>query len=701
MTTKKINADAKVFVPSWLPKPEPSAVSDVVKQAAIKSPAETKLASDEAPIVAAQSLLTKENGDKPTVTVPSGVAKAPAPSVWGSKPLDAVKKAAPIMPQPHKQQPQQKQEQQRAPSGSKPNQKHEVAQRQQGHGGRDGGRSNGRQNSDRSVKTNEQGSEVKRQQQPHTGRGSKDVHDRSNGGGGGGGGSDVPPANTWAALAASKGGVKADERGQTNIVKEKGNERNNNPPVTVSSWARAAAFKPSTDAIAAKPGTAGITAKSEMKDKSSNRRQPPSATIVDGGHRKQQQQPRGGNNVGGDENNTDWSRAKAVPLDLLTYGEGKSDTEKLVIRIDVEDLLALRMNYLAPPSSWESEDATKPPTACLWDSPTRISDIEEAYNAPRIGGDVSQREMAKQGGGRSQSTHNDTAPALEDCKPLEVNDETRWKAKVMEGDKEVLSEEADSSEEILRKAMLILNKLSLTKFDKLSDEFINSGIGRDITCLTGAVNLIVNYAQQQQHFSKMYARLCLKLAYSPMEGIDDGSKKGKTFKNILLRRCQTEFETNTSTKIKEATEGMTDKEQIEYHSNLIKKNYLGHVGFIGELYKGEMISIKIMLFCLSALLLGDSEESSADDIDEEKIACFTKLMTLIGSSLEQQSEYMKTNGKAEAAISLADCWRSVEKMAREKNTDGLKVSNRIKFMLQDLLEMKGNGKSVTVLFCSA
>ena len=62
---------------------------------------------------------------------------------------------------------------------------------------------------------------------------------------------------------------------------------------------------------------------------------------------------------------------------------------------------------------------------------------------------------------------------------------------------------------------------------------------------------------------------------------------------------------------------------------------------------------------------------------------------------------MKTNGKAEAATSLADCWRSVEKMAREKNTDGPKVSNRIKFMLQDLLEMKGNGKSVTVLFCSA
>ena len=121
--------------------------------------------------------------------------------------------------------------------------------------------------------------------------------------------------------------------------------------------------------------------------------------------------------------------------------------------------------------------------------------------------------------------------------------------------------------------------------------------------------------------------------------------------------------------------------------------------FIGELYKGELISIKIMLMCLPALLMRDNEESS-DDIDEEKVVCFTKLMTVIGSSLELQSEAMKADGKADAADSLADCWKKVATMARESKKDGPKVSKRIKFMLQDLLEMKENGKFVVrSLFC--
>lgn len=730
---EKLHADAKEFVPSWLPKPASAtassaasfsdkalagkngatiaqsaaakiSVAGVVKQAATKAPA-AKPASVEA-----------EKGDKISSVLP----KAPAPSAWGSKPSEAVKKAAPFMPQPLKQQ--------RAPSEAtkraglnRSNHKPEVQRQQQSHsgrGGKDGGRGDrvsGRQGSGRSVNKHEQVPDVERQDQLDAGRGGRDGgrgcekqgRDRSvkmNEKGKG----DAHPANIWVSLAAAEGGVKEDDVGQSCSQSksrggnasgaEQGSEKNI-PPVT--SWARAAAAKPSTSGVTAKPGTGGAAVKGGAKEDGSNRSQSQSAAKTgtgdakdDGGHRRHSQS-RGVNasraGQGGDENNADWSRAKAVPLDLLRPGEGKSDAERAVTRIDVEDLLAMRLVNVAPPSSWECGNATKLPVACIWVSPTRVSDIEGAYNAPRIGGDVSERERSEQGGGRGKSSPNDTAPALEDCKPLEVNDETRWKAKVMEDSKEVRPEEFEGKDEILRKAMLILNKLSLTKFDKLSDEFINCGISRDIECLTGAVSLIVNYAQEQQHFSEMYARLCLKLAYTPMEVIDNECKKGKFFKKTLLERCQTEFMTDTSTKIKNATKEMTDAEEIEYNSNLIKKHYLGHMRFIGELYKCEMIGIKIMLWCLQALLVGDSETSS-DDVDEEKIACFTKLMSVIGSSLELQSECMKADGKAEVAESLADCWRSVKKIAREnKKKDGPKVSNRIKFMLQDLIELKENG----------
>jgi translation initiation factor 4G len=91
------------------------------------------------------------------------------------------------------------------------------------------------------------------------------------------------------------------------------------------------------------------------------------------------------------------------------------------------------------------------------------------------------------------------------------------------------------------------------------------------------------------------------------------------------------------------------------------------------------------------LLHGKFEDETSNDVDEEKVECFSKLMTVIGSSLEQQSEAMKNIGKADAADSLADCWKTVEIMAGKRQEEGPHVSNRIKFMLQDLLEMKEKG----------
>ena len=109
-----------------------------------------------------------------------------------------------------------------------------------------------------------------------------------------------------------------------------------------------------------------------------------------------------------------------------------------------------------------------------------------------------------------------------------------------------------------------------------------------------------------------------------------------------------------------------------------------------------------MLFVLPALLEGESsfsgatgekKDSDSDDIDEEKVECFTKLMTTIGSSLEQQSAAMKDVGEADASDKLADCWVKVQRLAGvKKGRDVTAVSNRIKFMLQDLIEMRDKGE---------
>lgn len=282
----------------------------------------------------------------------------------------------------------------------------------------------------------------------------------------------------------------------------------------------------------------------------------------------------------------------------------------------------------------------------------------------------------------------ETAPPLEDCKPLEINEETRWKSKVFK-DAGGGEEPEDSNEEVLRKSLLILNKLSLTKFDKLSDDFIGSGIGRNEECLSSAIGVIVKKAQDEPHFSAMYAQLCLKLSNTPMVFEGENAKKGKMFKKMLLTACQAEFEQDQDTKIAEAVKDLEDEEEKAYRAGLIKKHYLGHMTFIGELFKGNLISVKIMLLCLP-MLFDPNAEIGSGQVDEEKIQCFAKLMSTIGFNLENESDKLKEKGKMDTANQLAKCWKGVENIAKGKKK-GLKISNRIKFMLQDLIEMKQNG----------
>jgi len=414
-----------------------------------------------------------------------------------------------------------------------------------------------------------------------------------------------------------------------------------------------------------------------------------------GNHDRQDRGNRGRHNDGANNNDDGWKRGKSLPLELLCPGDGDTPPQKAVQRILLADLLGIRMSYLAPPLSWQSEGGTLPgpPDVCRWLSETRVADIDAMTKAERQSGDVSKRPKPKK-------PQHDTAPPLEDCKPLQVNNDTRWKSKVF--NHTAASEDLASDEDVNKKALLILNKLSLTKFDKLSDLFIDSGIGNNEETLRGAIKMIVDKAQDEPHFSAMYAQLCLKLSITPMafEECQEGAKKkGKKFKKILLEACQAEFEQDTDTKIADAVKDIPDQEEKDYRAGIIKKHYLGHMTFIGELFKGNLISIKIMLLCLPMLYEATTTANSADKdespprVDEEKIECFAKLMSTIGLNLEQESDILKAKGKNDAANQLAKCWKSVETMASrtKKKDQGPDVSNRIKFMLQDLMEMKQKG----------
>jgi hypothetical protein len=157
----------------------------------------------------------------------------------------------------------------------------------------------------------------------------------------------------------------------------------------------------------------------------------------------------------------------------------------------------MRLQFLEASPDWI------PPTEVHWTDDDREENVVAMHNARRKGGDVTARPPKR-------PPAKETAPPLEDCKPLEVNEETRWKAKVFEGAKD--EQEQDSDEVVLKKALLILNKLSLTTFDKLSQELVDLGIARDEACLKGVIELIVENAHVQPHFANIYALLCAQLS---------------------------------------------------------------------------------------------------------------------------------------------------------------------------------------------
>ncbi|KAF1786724.1 Armadillo-type fold [Phytophthora cactorum] len=266
------------------------------------------------------------------------------------------------------------------------------------------------------------------------------------------------------------------------------------------------------------------------------------------------------------------------------------------------------------------------------------------------------------GGGRG---HHDTAPALEDCAPLDINEETRWKPSHA---KSRLDEPVENAEASLKEAKSILNKLSIEKFDKLSDQLIEVAV-RGLEVLKGVIEMVIAKAQMEWHFSTMYAELCAKIAQTAMPAItlEEGevvTDTHKLFRKLLLQRCQKEFEAKPEIEGLESLpeDGRREKELI------MKRASLGHIRF------QRMLSSRIMHECVG-ILFGDVSAP-----DEESLECLCNLLSTIGQALEG-------NAREKAELNhINGYYASIKKLSGESTL----LCTRVRFMLQDLLELRKN-----------
>jgi len=284
-------------------------------------------------------------------------------------------------------------------------------------------------------------------------------------------------------------------------------------------------------------------------------------------------------------------------------------------------------------------------------------------------------------------------PPMEHIAPLEIS-ANRWVAGSTRRNGSGV--DTDSPEMVDRKVKGLLNKLTMERFDSISDQIIawanKSEREKDGRTLIQVIKLVFEKATDEATFSEMYARLCRKMMEQISPKVqDDGIKNnegkpfagGQLFRKYLLNRCQEDFERGWVAKettaaaaatkatedraVKEANEKTKGEEESELYSEeyyaaaKAKRRGLGLIRFIGELFKLQMLTERIMHECIKKLL------GNVENPEEEEIESLCKLLTTVGSLLDTQ--------KARAHLDVY--FSRMRELTKNKN-----VNSRMIFMLQ-------------------
>jgi translation initiation factor 4G len=332
-------------------------------------------------------------------------------------------------------------------------------------------------------------------------------------------------------------------------------------------------------------------------------------------------------------------------------------------------------------------------------SPSQSGPAGISMMAPAVGRESSRTGSAR---GKRRGEPRGPPPASTsqldaDVAPLEMS-ANRWTPGVQSRRPGAIDE--SSPEYIERKVKGLLNKLTKEKFVSISNQILEWGnksiAENDGQTLRLVIKLIFEKAKDEQFWSSMYAELCHKLLETLSSEIKDEQVTsadgtplagGVLFRKYLLNRCQEDFERGWKNKEdasaaakSKASEDEKNKaahdeaiaagQQVEefkfsdeyYAEQAAKRQGLGLVKFVGELFKLDMLSLKIMNACIVKLL------HNIVNPDEEDVESLCQLISTVGSKIQRTS--------AAAAGTLNVFISRMTEMSQSPN-----ISSRMRFML--------------------
>jgi len=254
-----------------------------------------------------------------------------------------------------------------------------------------------------------------------------------------------------------------------------------------------------------------------------------------------------------------------------------------------------------------------------------------------------------------------------------ANQQRRWIAPSTTVRRDVLPQEDQLHNDLVfRRIRGILNKITPEKFEKLITDILNIiGNGSNVI-FKGVILLIFEKALDEPKYSSMYAQLCKRLSDNA-PNLEPPESKITTFKRLLLNKCKDEFENRAAISTafeKRIGDLSVDEEEARY---LAKRKMLGNIKFIGELGKLEMLHDSILHRCAEQLLVGRRKQSLNDQTED--IECLAHLMKTCGRLLDSAKAKMRMD-------QYFDRIRAI--------INNPEMPTRIKFLLQDVVEMRQN-----------